>query len=386
MQVKPSLRLGIYGSIIAGAAAIPFLSSKSNSEEVTKPTNEQPAKKQEPQIDKRALEESWVTSNYPLIKRNLTKLYRTEEKENKKIKAGELKQEDRQVKIFIANFVPPGKRGDDGGNGPSLHIVKYLDIKQDDGTSLRTYVNEHWPVIENGILAPETLRIRTQKITGSFSEPGAESLFRTDLLQVFWNNDSSYKYGMSPRLFRQRLYSNFDSELGENPKNQVEVPISSPLSCIACHRSQAIFTQDIFKVEKTNFGAIIPDEEFKKPYDNHKGYTEIKEYLEKLLNDKKITQDFFNRITTQLLDSTKYENPGMAEEVSSSSSIPWLEGDVLDKDYDFRAEGFKYKTNTEDKDPTNDKTWLKAGYLRFRDENYAGYWWNRNSNVLIPRY
>ena len=191
------------------------------------------------------------------------------------------------------------------------------------------------------------------------------------MLQIFWDEDNTSVKGFTPRLYRQHLYN----DLNPSEQNQVEVPISSPLSCISCHRSQATFTQSIFNTKKYNFGAITPDEEFQKPYHKQKGYVELIHYLKELLKNKKITTDFLNRITSGLLNSTNLENPNMVDELQYNNSIPWLDEDVLDDNYDFRALDYKYTKGN--------KTWRKAGYEYFKETTNVGYWWSRNNAVQI---
>ena len=375
-SAKLNGRYGIYAGFIASALTLPLISNKNKSSADEPNSSTTNTSQKTKAIDKRTLEESLATSVYPSIRKDLIKLYETEEKENKKIKRGEIKEEDREVKICFTSFTPPGEIANDRGNGGNLHIVKYLDIKQPNGSIFRTYVNEHWPVTDGGILPPETIRTRSQYTEGPLKEEGAEQLFNTDMLQIFWNNDANDGKGFTPKFYRQHLYGNFNPAKQINPLNQTETPISSPLSCISCHNSQATFTQSIFNTKKYNFGAITPDEEFQKPYHKQKGYIELIHYLKKLLENKKITTDFLNRIAASLLNSTNLENPNMADELKSNNSIPWVDGDVLDGDYDFRAMSYKYKDRN--------KTWRKADYEYFKQTTNAGYWWNKNTIIQIP--
>jgi len=372
---KSTGRYGIYAGFLASALAFPLTGNKNKS------SADEPGSKTTTQttvvVDNRMLEETSASSSYPSIRKGLIKLYQTEEKENKKIKNGEMKETERQVKICFTNFIPPSGIANDGGIDGNLHIVKYIDIKQPDGSNLRTYVNEHWSVIESGILLPETIRIRSQFMKGSLNEIGAENLFKTDLLQLFWEDDANDGGGAKPRLYRQHLFGNFNPTEQINPQNQIEVSISSPTSCISCHRSQATFTQSVFNTEKISFGAITPDSEFQKPYNKQKGYLELIDYLKKLLEANKISPDFMNKVATDLLDSTNLGNPNMANELKSNNFIPWVNGDVLASEYDFRGKDYTYKNSS--------KTWRKAGFEHFKTQTNVGYWWSRANNVAIPR-
>ena len=310
-------------------------------------------------------------------------LYKAERGENEKIRANLLKQEDRKVKIFYADFVGPMETGDDGGSELNLHVVKYYDEKQPNGNVLRTYVNEHWPINEEtgGVLPTETIRVRVQVFKGPLNEPGAEKYFITDQIQIIWGTNFDGSKGnasMYPYFHRQRLYGDFDQKEKVNLRNQLQVPVSSPKSCMSCHHSGATFTEDIFLKrgeKRINFGGITPNSEFELPTEQHRGYVKYRKYLEGRVKAGGIKDDYMSRILKSLKNSTSVENPFIVEGLNEAQHIQWFDGDT-EIDHREQAIGFKYTANG--------KTWVKAPYYYRKDELQINTWWARKDLQLIP--
>lgn len=390
-------RIGIALGLLGAAISLPFTSSRDASAEeslyktpgknATQILGEEDKitidaqRKYDKGRDLKLQETEWAKLVQPTIIQRLTNLYKAEKEDNRLLREGKIQEKGRKVKIFLADFVLPNERGDDGGIGPRLHIVKY------DG---KTYVNEHWPINEStgGVLPTETIRGRTQVFKGSLNEEGAENLFVTDMLQLIWdtNDTGSHPGSPYPYLFRQNLYGNYKKERKENELanevNQVQTPVSSPLKCNSCHRSQATFTQSIFlkpSEKRTNFGAITPDNEFEKPYNEQRGFKKYLKYLDERVQKKESTQAYVDSIKKALMDSTRLENPFIVEALGENPTIPWVGADVLGQafDYDPGAESFTYKAG--------ENRWKKAGYERFRGELIGlGEWWFRENLQLIP--
>jgi len=378
------------GALLAGAASNP--TGELNRPEIDNLRSYSPGK------DFKSQEAKWAEAVWPTVKHRLIRLFEAEKLDNEELNKGLITQKDRRVKIAYTNFVLPQERGNDGDLGPSFHVVKRYDDKQKDGTILRTYVNESWPLtiserkekttLDIGILPPESIRIRVQVFPGDITKPGAEDLFVTDYLQAIWGIDAGGVIGgygnIFPKFARQHLYGD-QIEIEEekiNLQNQVFVPVSSPLKCASCHRSQAIFTQDIFLKpgeKKTNYGAITPDEEFsdKKDLQRQLGYKQLESYLNELSKTNLVDRSLQGAILGSLRDSTNVELPYIVETIKSSDNIPWLDSDKEPNYSKLVDSGFVYKNKA--------GSFEKAMADYYRDEIYFGTWWKRNDLVLIPR-
>lgn len=386
-------RVGFALGILATAFSLPFVSSKSISADESQGKNTkrilsegdiatiEALRKFDKERDLKVQETDWAKFVEPTTKQALINLYEAEKKDNQSLKERKIEEKDRKVKIFLADFVLPNQRGDDGGIGPSLHIVKY------DG---KTYVNEHWPINEStgGVLPTETIRVRTQTFKGPLNKEGAENLFVTDMLQLIWDNNDIGNHPGSPYpyLYRQNLYGNYkkarkENEL-QNEVNQVQTLVSSPLKCMSCHRSGATFTQDIFLKpweKRTNFGAITPDNEFEKPFNEQRGFKKYLKYLNERVQKKESTQAYVNSIKKALMNSTRLENPYIVEALKENETIPWVGADILSSEdpkllYDSRFIGLTYKVG--------ENTRINAGYVYFHGQLID--WWLRESQQLIP--
>ena len=388
-------RTGIVLGLIAAAIALPFTSQKdSSADEPDKTVANRILTEDDRGIiermantprtsDLRPLEEKWVEKIWPTVRQRLINLYKAERSENETIRATLLKQEDRKVKIFYADFVGPKETGDDGGSELNLHVVKYYDEKQLNGNVLRTYVNEHWPINEEtgGVLPTETIRVRAQVFKGPLNEPGAEKYFVTDQIQIIWGTNFDGSKGNArifPYFHRQRLYGDFDQKEKINLRNQLQAPVSSPKSCMSCHHSGSTFTEDIFLKQgekKINFGGITPDREFTLPFDQHRGYLKYKKYLEERVKAGEVKQNYADRILSSLKSSTSVENHAIVEGLDEAQHIQWFDGDA-EIDHRDQATGFKYTANG--------KTWVKAPYFQRRGELFINDWWARKDLQQIP--
>lgn len=369
-------------------------------------------------IDLRAQEKAWAERVWPTVQYRLVRLYEAEDLDNKELKKGIITQKDRRVKISYTQFVPPGQRGNDRDKGPSFHVVKRFDDKQEDGTVLRTYVNESWPLaftrtqektyengekaertrLKIGILPAETIRIRVQTFKGDLQVTGAENLFVTDLIQAVWAIDPGGligENGIYPSFVRQHLYAEqVEGNDGNkfNPKHQVYVPVSSPLRCATCHSSNAIFTQDIFLKpgeKKKNFGAITPDEEFsdQKAPENQLGYKQLEHFLNAKLNDETeiLDKSLVDAILNDLKDTTSVELPYMADAVKQADNIHWVDSDekpIWGRSVDL---GLTYTDTVFEDGKLKEKEFYRAIAAYHGDSIGLGTWWKRNELILIPR-
>lgn len=396
-SVFSKTRLGFALGLLATAVSLPFASSKNISADETQIKNSKSVllerdkeqveslRKFEKNRDLRLQEIDWAKLVEPTVRQRLINMYTAEKEDNLLLNAGKIQEKDRRVKIFYADFVKEGERGDDGGIGPSLHIVKYFDEKQKDGATIRTYINEHWPINEStsGILPTETIRIRTQVFNGPLNKEGAENLFVTDMMQLIWDTNEFGKYPGSPYpyLYRQHLYGNYKKERKENELanevNQVQTPVSSPLKCISCHSSKATFTQDIFLKpweKRTNFAAVTPDREFEKPYNEQRGFKKYMDYLSEKVQKKQLTQAYADSIKKALMNGPRLENPFIVESIQAHTTIPWVSSDIPYDNYyyDSRADIYNAK-NTR---------WIKAGFEYYKGELID--WWSRSNLQIIP--
>jgi len=411
-------RLGMAAGFLATVASIPILSKSDNSLSAA-PTNEktssslireedydfiQALRKKDETQNMQVQETKWAEKTYPTIRKRLISLYEAEAIDNKLLKEGKICEEERKVKICYTDFVGPEENSFDAGSPLNLHVVKYYDEKQNDGSYLRTYVNEHWPINEstNSILLPEAIRVRVQVFKGkrngleSLKLAGAEYLFLTDSLQIIWgiNSDGSkgnaYTY---PLIYRQHLYGDFDKDKGKkkNSVNQTLVALSSPTSCMSCHHTTATMTEAVFDVERTNFGAVTPDEEFEKPYEKQRGYKIYMDYLRELVKKGKCTEKILNAVAKDLLDSTNMQNPYMAEALKENNSLPWAGADYEYGRFDFKARSYTYKTKenkvVDGVQKEIETRWKKAGFDLYLDQLLGvGEWWDRDNLQVIPRY
>ena len=394
MQVKSCLRMirtsicnstvGVAAGFLAAAISVPLTAGRYSTED------EKPNKlaitdrvhiinnddrdvieklRQEGIKDRRAQETKWAETVYPTIRARAINLYKVEKEDNEKLKAGLITDEERRVKICYVEFVPPELIGHDLGVGPLLEVIKYYDEVQEDGSKLRTYVNEHWTVDEKtGKVSPtEEIRIRTQVFKGSLSEPGADSLFIPDAFLLISSQQAKgqNKDNWIPPLYRQHVYGKFDEAEQKNRRYQVHGIVSSPTKCMHCHSTEGELKHAIrFLIpgeERKNYGAITPDELFEKPYNQQPGYLEYMAYLLRSVRAGELDQNEVKRLLKDLEDSTRMENKLIVEAFTNNDTLPWVEGDrEFDKllEEDPQAEGFKYKDG---------KVWVRAGYYYFRD-------------------
>lgn len=401
------IRLGAVG-ILASVLTLPFLSKDSQAENdlTSQPAKTQAAKSliltgsDKERIDAirkyvhgedLASEEiSWAETVWPTVRWRLINLYEAEKLDNEEIKAGKITDKDRRVKISYTGFIPPGQRGNDGDSELNFHIVKRLDEKQKDGNILRTYVNESWPLIENGMLAPGSIRARVQYIPGDLTKEGAEDLFVTDLLHAIWvpNYDGSAgNSSMFARLYRQQLFGPYNKELERYETKQVQVPVSSPLKCAGCHSSKATFTQDIFLKpgeKRTNYGAIVPDEDFHDvlPLSKQLGYIELTRFLNDSVKGEKFNKEVAEGLKRSLLNISNIETPYMAESLKLASYVPWV-GEDQAPDWGKGVDpGYVYEVKRGEKVLRFEKAGARVPGADF----YIGStWWQRNELLVLPK-
>lgn len=368
------MRIGTIAGFLLTAASIPFLSSKGEGNKAEKniPSliSEQDKKEIEMLMSKsgfkdlRLQETKWVEKVYPTTRTKLINLYKAEMEDNKLIREGKIKQEDRRVKIAITDFADPGDHGDDMGLGGHLHFVKYYDEKQKDGSYTRTYINEHRPILEKtgGILPPKSIRVRTQVFSGSLNERGAEKLLIPDVIEIVWGKSKEDPKTFYPYFYRQHWYNEFDPKIQSNPISNTEFFLSSPTSCINCHLSDSNITQKTFLKsgeKRTNFGAITPDSEFEKSISEQRGFKILKTHLDELVKHKKITQDNRDLILRDLQDPTNFENPNIVPALEKYEILPWVQEDEELKKGEDVPEIYKYEWAS--------KLWKNGGYIHYRN-------------------
>ena len=341
-------RMGLTLGILGAAVSLPFITSNAapKDQKLSKPTDLDTSKilteKDRDLVralgikdlnDLRKQELDWVNLTYPTVRQKLINMYKAEKEDNKLLREGKITEKDRKVKIYYADFLKSGQQGDDMaiGEDPNLHVVKYYDETQKDGTTLRTYVNEYWSLNKetNGILATETIRVRAQVFKGSLYEKGANKLFVADQIHIIWsdNFDGSKSSTIYPHFYRQHLYSPLviDKETGkkENPINQMETFVGAPTWCAACHTGDGHGRSGLLpkvEIKRKNYGAIIPDEEFALPYKDQNGYKKYMIYLNKQVKNKKLDQKFVDAVESSLQNPIKLENPGIVEALQETSS------------------------------------------------------------------
>ena len=331
--------------------------------------------------DLRLKEINYAKEAYPIIRQRLLNLYTAEAKDNLE---GKFTNDKRAVKIAISDRVSFGGEGEDMGLGGYVHAIKYFDEKIDEKTTLRIYVNEHWAINKetNKLLPPESIRIRAQVFEGDLKKYGAEEDFLPDMIHLAWgkiNNTGNKKLDLKPFLYRQNLYKQLEPGKKANEMVSNEQFLSSPIDCMHCHRSSSKDTQLMFGVKKTNFGAITPDEEFKKDFKDQRGYKLIEEALRKAIKEGTLNEKDANLILLALQDPQNFELPNIVNALKESGSVPWIGEDLkLGKD-EIPPEGYFYEFDN--------ARWRKAGYTHFEKLGLLkglGKDWNRNSLEIIP--
>ncbi len=412
-------RLGMAAGFLAAITSIPILSKSDNSLSAAPPNKKtssslikeddyafiQALRTGKQNNDKYLQEKEWAEKVYPTIRKKLISLYQAEREDIKLLKEGKITEKERRVKLCYTDFVRGDETAEDDGTSLNLHVVKYFDERQEDGSYLRTYVNEHWPVNEynNGILLPEVIRVRAQTFKGakggleSLKLTDADNLFTTDFIHIIWgvlSDGSKGNAGIYPFLYRQHLYGDFDKAKKENSVNQVEANISNPTSCMNCHHSKSSSTNRIFlnaNEKRINFGAITPDKEFEKPYSEQRGYIKYIDYLKEKLKQKKCTEKFITAVAKDLLNLSNMENPYIIEALKENNSLPWVEGDYKYERYDHKAKSYTYTTK-EIREIDGVKKEIetrmkKAGFDLYLDQLLGiGEWWDRDNLQVIPRY
>lgn len=413
MQVHPSgtdsnvsifRRLGIFTGFLAAAVTLPFLSKHGTDETpMPKPDYIPPGKnlvfdseefkaiqtlRRLPKgSDLRQQEKQWVEKTYPFIRKKLISLYQAEKEDIRALNEGRITEKDRKVKICLTDFVGPGEEGDDMSIGPNLHIVKYYDEVQPNGAKHRIYVNELWPEA-NGILFPESIRVRAQMFDGSLFKEGAHNLFVTDMFQLFWNtNDDNSKPGATfvyPQMARQHYYGDFDLQKKTNRLIQSEFFVTSPTSCIGCHtpstknnHTKHLFHQDLSM--KINYsGAITLDKDFELPYNQQPGFKKYIAWLNEKVKKGEIKNEFVDNVAKSLMNSRNLENPYLLEVLRDNDPIPWLDDDGEAIGYEAGRDGFTYTD-------ANNKVLERAIYTHYGPNSIGlGRWWFRNNLRAIP--
>lgn len=341
----------------------------------------------DPKQDFHALEAVWAKKTNPVIIQAITELYEVEQADLKAYKAGSLAAKDMRVRLALANFVAPGKIGDDDDVGPSVHFTRVYDKPAPGGKVYRIQVNERWPVIQKtgGLGAPDVIRALVQVKP---TDPTDKKSFRTvlsGLYHVEWdvNADGAYGNARLFPLFNNQHYYNAerDEKTGENLVNPTFMELSNPQSCLICHSGSNSNTKRLFGVPQTDYRSIVPREEYDKPLNRQRGYRLYKKHLEQRLagmdpgpKQEKFRQ-FVNTTLKLLEDPVNLRVPYIipALKLTKHSSIPMLGGDrELEKwrfdDTSYERDGKKYR---------------KAGADHHNPIGF-GDWWGLSDLQIIP--
>lgn len=270
-----------------------------------------------------------------------------------------------KTQLHYGGFVLPGEIGADRGKGPSLHVLKFHDETLSDGTEVRTYVNEYWPMeMKTGsLLLPDLVRVRVVSLRKEQAEPD----IITDQLNILWaeNSDGSRQHSPMPVFYRQHLYGEKDPKTGRNAVLQVRDHTSSPSSCIGCHNGgmvqgrqpvsslQKALPKRDTEVESILEGdfpkawreteAMTPAKNFhdQLPVTEHPGYKDYLAYLTQrslASVDKKtaqlaITPAFIQQVAEDLRTIRNMRVPNMVYALKpyqkKEQAMEWTEGDIL---------------------------------------------------------
>ena len=222
-----------------------------------------------------------------------------------------------RVKVTYAAFhSSDGNPGRDRGFG--LHVVKRLTLPLDGGKTKIVYVNEQWPESrENGgLFLPDEIRVQTLAFEGDRRVLGSEKLYLFDSVRLAWGPRQEIK------ISRRTRYS-FDDQTGRNTLKQMRVPVSAPLSCVACHHSPTSFAGEFLAEGETmNHEAIVQDSYFDRPLAETRGFRDYMTYL----RERGVPQKFIDDARTALLDpATSLGVPGINSALEHSAhEFDWL--------------------------------------------------------------
>jgi hypothetical protein len=396
-----------------------------------------------PNEDLNAKETRQAQIYWTRVRSRAKNMYRAEEEDNAQINYGLIKPEERKVKISLVDFSPPSIYSasrqhkqlslyddelqylypQDGGSQATLFVAKYFDDVQRDGTILRTYVNEQWPIIitekstikhtleddgitskevkslELGILPTEVFRFSVQLFPGDLHKPGAEDLMVRDMVQAIWALSSGGLLGESGNglqdvfatLFRQHLWGEHNPEKYapfSNQYQQLHTPVSTT-SYVQCHNpaSSTRFAKKLFLEgkERTNYAATVPDEEFSdvKPITEQRGYKMLISFMERRLKEGEVLEEHLNTLKRQLSDTRSFENPHIIQSLENTKSVPFVEED---KPPVYRGEtmdnGFLYYAQDEEGKYDLNKPIYRNQAIHFKNDLIIGGWWIRNTPVI----
>ena len=400
MKVRTSL--GIAAGVLAAAISAPYLLRNQDTVKVTDPKTALIKEEDYDFInslrcdcgDRRVQEIKWTEAVYPTIRKRLIALYKAEFDDIQKLRAREISEKDRLVKTYISDFVEAWEEADDMGIGPNIHVIKYFDEKQQDGSMLRTYVNEHWGINEKTgkVLLPDYIRVRAQVFKGSLYEgPSKHNLFVTDMLQFIWTKKDGIDY---PFMARQHFYGEMTPDKKGNLINQTEVMMSNPRHCMGCHtmshnnnHAHHVFHET--QSGKMNYGAITQDYRFEKPVYEHSGFKKLMDFLSKKVAKGEMKQEDIYLVAKELQDPTSLANSSIINALENNDPIPWLDDDFdtklkepgsnkILKEPDPGREGFTYENG--------DLIWERAIYHYYKDRlKGTGKQWSKNDFQVIPR-
>ncbi len=222
-----------------------------------------------------------------------------------------------QEKLLIAypTFIPEkGSPGEDRGFG--FHVVKRLIIPLPNGEKKIIDVNEQWAENQKnrGLFLPDEIRIKTRVVSGDRHVAGSERQYLFDSVRLAWNETNEIS------IARQTRYRNREGNMGMKP---MRVPVSAPISCMACHDAgTSHYIKFLADGETRNHEAIVQDSYFKLSPKEMDGYQEYVDYL----TSKKVPETFLTKVKRDLEDPvTAFAVPGLYEALEQQrQSFSWL--------------------------------------------------------------
>ena len=225
-----------------------------------------------------------------------------------------------KIQVAYPSFTSEGGEKAAMDLGYGLHVVKRLVLNLPDGFQKVIDVNEHWTEnrVNHGLYLPDEIRIKTRVLDGERKVPGSERQYFFDSIRLAWSESNEIS------IQRQTRYTRRDGQI--NRLKPMRVPVSAPISCMACHDAASTLNERFLgEGETVNREAIVQESFFEKAYFDMHGF---QEYVAHLAAEQ-VSPDFLRRVKRDLNDPAKaFAVPGLFAALEKEiKSYSWLGGD-----------------------------------------------------------
>lgn len=181
-----------------------------------------------------------------------------------------------EVEMAFPSFTPDGPHRINGDLGFGFHVVRRLRYSTSDGEEKIIEVNEAWNQDREsgGLFLPDDIRVKTRYLSGERHVPGSDEQYLYDVFRISWGPTQN-----PPQIYRRTRYT-WDAENKMNFAKILRVPVSSPLSCIGCHKSpERRAKRFLSKGETIDYERIVQNSQFTVPPMESLGFQEFMKHL-----------------------------------------------------------------------------------------------------------